>query len=127
MSRQLFTILFFGLCVGLILPKGGAMSGVDYKAQIKEKFKNIDLSDGVNKEEAIIIAQNHIIEENLDKIYDLRSAKITAENDPYWPSGKWYVSFNVISRDSLRRGIKWGTLNVDKKSGKVGDSGGGPS
>ena len=103
------------------------MSGVDYKAQIKEKFKNIDLSDGVDKEEAIIIAQNHIIEENLDKVYDLRSANIIAENDPYWPPGKWYVSFDVISRDWLKRGLKWGTLNVDKKSGKVGDSGGGPS
>lgn len=127
MSRQIFTILFFVLCVGLVLPKGGAMSGVDYKAQIKEKFKKIDLSDGVNKEEAVIIAQTHIITNSEDKIFDLKSAKVFGENDPYWPSTSWHISFNIISKDWRRRGLKWATINVNKNTGVITDGGAGPS
>ncbi|MBU1121610.1 MAG: hypothetical protein KKF54_02795 [Candidatus Omnitrophica bacterium] len=103
------------------------MSGIDYRLQIKEKFKNIDLSDGVNKEEAIIIAQNYIITSNKDKIFDLKSAKIFGENDPYWPSTSWHISFNIISRDWRRRGLKWGTFHVDKKTGVTKYGGEGPS
>ena len=74
---KLFFILFYlaiVLSVAPMLTRGEAMGRrPDYKEEIKEKFKKIDSSDGVSEEEAVIIAQNHIITNIKDKIFDLKS------------------------------------------------------
>ena len=42
----------------------------------KAKLKEVDVSDGVNKEEAIIIAQNHLLEHGLEKKCSLSRPRI---------------------------------------------------
>lgn len=98
----------------------------DYKTQIKEKYKKVDLSDGVGKEEAIIIAQYHMIEEGMDKSCNLGSAEIFSENDPYWDKNSWHVSFKTTVKERVKSGSKWVTVNIDKKTGKVEISGWSP-
>ena len=99
----------------------------DYKSQIKEKFKEIDLSDGVSKEEAIVIAQNALIENGGDKDCILSSAKIFAEDDPYWNKDWWHISFKTTLKFRSRTGLEWIIGNVNKKTGEITAGGGGPS
>ena len=113
-------IVIFGQSVG-----GTMGERQDYKTEIKSKFNQIDFSDGISKEEAIIIAQNYLIY-NVDNVYNLKSAEVIGENDPFWPKDSWHISFKVRSREWLSRGLKWGTFNVNKKTGKVTSGGGGP-
>jgi hypothetical protein len=107
---------------------GGAMGErTDYRTEIKEKFKKINLSDGVSKEEAIIIAQNYMLENNGEEDYIIPSAEIFAENDPYWSKESWHISFKTKLKFRLRTSLEWMVVNVDKKTGKVTSGGGGPS
>ena len=95
----------------------------DYKAVIKEKLKEVDIADGVSKEEAIILAQNYLLSENLDKI--LIVSKPHVKNYPF-KENFWHVSFPTTFELKLR-GLKWGSALVDKKIGKVEYIGEGPS
>jgi hypothetical protein len=99
----------------------------NYKEQIKEKYKKIDLSDGVSREEAIVIAQNYLIEKGIDKDYNLKSAHIFGENDPFWGKNSWHISFYIKLGERLRTGLKWCSFHVDKKTGFVSGGGCGPS
>lgn len=124
------SILFFivVLISSLLTSKGVAMGDMpDYKAQIKEKYKKIDLADGVSKEEAIIIAQNYLLETEWGKSCNLKSAEVFGENDPYWDKNSWHISFKLTFKERLKSGLKWTVLNVDKRTGKVTAGGEGPS
>lgn len=101
-------------------------AGSAYKAQIKEKFRGVNLADGVDEEEAVIIAQNDLIETGDDKNCVISSAKVFGQNDPYWSKDSWHVSFRTAFRERMRSGLKWVTVNVDKKTGKITSGGGGP-
>lgn len=95
----------------------------DFREVIKERLKEVDVSDGVSKDEAIIIAQNYM----MDKNCDLKSAKIFGEDDPYWPKDCWHVEFKATFIESFKSGLKWATVSVDKKTGEIRGSGAGPS
>lgn len=129
MNKGSSIIFFVFILVSSLFPLKGVAMGdkTDYKTQIKEKLKQVDISDGVSKEEAIIIAQNHMIDEGIEKTCDLRSAEVFAEDDPYWDKNTWHISFKTTFKERLRSGSKWITVNVDKKTGKVEISGWGPS
>jgi hypothetical protein len=103
--------------------KGIAMTErPDYKTEIKEKFKQIDLSDGVSKEEAIIIAQNYVItmiEEGNEYCRKLVILKAKLLGEHVTSEGKkWEVSFPI------RRGFnlfspKEFSIFVNQKTGRV--------
>lgn len=104
--------------------------GPDYKAVIQEKFKQLDLSDGVSKEEAIIIAQNYLIEQELDKKYVLRKPEVDERDF----GTEWVITFNATYWESIKQanifgltGIMkwWISVDIDKKTGKI-ESVGGP-
>ena len=105
---------------------GGAMeANQNYKEQIKEKYKNIDLSDGVSKKEAIIIAQNYLIGEELNNICDITTGEVIGDmyNNPEY----WHVSFSTTHKVKLEQGLKWVSVYVNKGTGEVKYGGEGPS
>ena len=73
--RKYISSMLITLCIIAFLSSiGAAMAQApDYKELIKGKYKNIDLSEGVSKEEAIIIAQNYLIGKGEDKIFYIKS------------------------------------------------------
>lgn len=105
---------------------GGAMEArPNYKERIKEKYKNIDLSDGVNKEEAIIIAQNYLIKEGLDKKCNIATTEVVG--DLYKNPEYWHVSVSTTHKVKWEQGLKWMSVYVNKKTGEVKGGGAGPS
>lgn len=98
---------------------------LDYRTQIKEKVKQIDFSNGVSKEDAIVIAQNYLIEEKLDEMCVISKAEVIG--DLYRNPEYWHVSFPTTLRVKLKQGLKWLSVYVHKTTGKVKYGGEGPS
>lgn len=101
----------------------------DYKVEIQEKYRQIDLSDDVSQEEAIIIAQNYMIEERLDKSYAI--ARPAVEELDF--GNKWEVIFKATYGESIKKAnifglmgvFKWWIcVHIDKKTGKITGVGG---
>lgn len=123
----LLLILFLMTTVSFVFEGEAMGERQDFKSMIKEKMKTVDFSDGVSKEEAIIIAQNHLLETEWGKSCDLKSVEVFGENDSYWDKNSWHISFKLILKERLKSGLEWTVLNVDKKTGKVTSGGEGPS
>ena len=118
------------LAWGWVVGMGGTMakSADDYRAQLK----HIDLSDGVSKEEAIIIAQNNLIDDGTDKEVSL--SRPSVKNSDFTLDGAghplppcWEVRFNATWKVRLESGLKWVRVLIDKKTGQIKSSGWGPS
>ncbi|MDP3722678.1 MAG: hypothetical protein Q8R91_04175 [Candidatus Omnitrophota bacterium] len=104
------------------------MSQENYRSRLKA----VDPSDGINKEEAIIIAQNHLIEGGADK--EVALSKPSVEDSRFTVDGAghplppcWEVHFNATWKVRLESGLKWVRVLVDKKTGQIKVSGWGPS
>lgn len=98
-----------------------------FASQVKENFKNINLSDGVSKEEAILIAQYDLIkEEDEGKGWGLNIKKPRIE-ESWLAKGCWSVIFNANLGVKLKSGLKWYAIDVDKKTGEIKVRGWGPS
>lgn len=128
-SKKLFIHTLIAIFLILYFIQEGIAMGekIDYNTQIKEKFRRIDFSDGISKEEAIIIAQNYLLGNEWGKNCNLRSAKIFAENDSFWDKASWHIGFDLIQETRLKTGLKWTIVNVEKKTGKATPGGEGPS
>lgn len=95
------------------------------KAEIKAKMKNIDKSDGISKAEAIVIAQNYLIDEDYsDKDVIIYKATVT---DSQLVTNCWRVIFNATRKTILENGLKWFAIDVDKNTGEIKSQGWGPS
>lgn len=128
MSIRILSILF-GIIILLMInfSQGVAMEGKhDYIAKIKEQFKNINFSDGVGKEDAIIIAQNYMINEGANFYKDFNILKPIVEEDSM-SSEDWIVGFPTRKEFRLKTGLQWNAMYINKKTGKVKYSGEGPS
>jgi len=117
-------------CCIFLLGMGGTMakSHDDYRA----KLHHIDRTDGISKEEAIIIAQNHLIEGGTDK--EVALSKPSVEDSRFTVDGAghplapcWEVRFNATWKVRLESGLKWVRVLVDKKTGQIKSSVWGPS
>lgn len=122
-SRSL-TLLLCGVC---LLGMGGTMT----PEQCKTRLKTIDLSDGISKEEAIIIAQNYSIDEGSEKFYILSRPSVKDSSFTVDGAGRplapcWEVRFPTMWRVRLKQGLLWGTVLIDKQTGHVKGSGAGP-
>ena len=97
----------------------------DYKIQIKEKLKEVDFSDGVSKEEAIIIAQNYLLEKKV-KLENMNFIKPkVGESDLI--KGCWAVVFAARFKFKMESGLQWFIIDVDKKTGEIKTWGWGPA
>lgn len=123
--KTLLFLFLFSFTIFVFSDKGGAMAErQDYVSQVKEKFKNINLSDGVSKEEAVIIAQNDMIDDGgADKVY-LTKPKVSESG---LLEDCWYVGFDVRSKVRFRNGLQWYSIHIDKKTGEIKSRGWGPS
>lgn len=116
----------------LIVNKGIIMGQKpDYKTEIKEKYKQLNLSDGVSKEEAIVIAQNYMIDEGLDKSYVILKPAVEDFEFNQW--NEWRIIFKATYGESIKQAnvfgllgiFKWWiSLNIHKKTGEIKSVGG---
>jgi hypothetical protein len=97
----------------------------NYKEQIKQKLVNINLSDGISEEEAIIIAQNYIIDKGIDKDCLLDKPKVT---DKGWsiPEGCWEISFEANANLRQKQDLEWFYMFIEKDKGTIKGSGWSP-
>jgi hypothetical protein len=102
---------------------GGALN---YKAEIKAKFKKIDISkNGVTKDAAVIIAQDFLIDNGFD-IKNIQIYKYTVE-DKTLDLKLWIISFDATNKTRKESGLDWYTVQVDKDTGEIKGHGWGPS
>ena len=114
--KSIIATIFLIIVFFVTNSKGMAMAKRPYDCY-REKLKEVNVSDGVGREEAIIIAQNYIvdkIEEGEDFYKKLGISKPKISEDNRFKE-KWIISFPV------RLGIfkTWGVLYVNKKTGEV--------
>ncbi len=109
---------------------GGMMakSSDYYRAQLQQ----VNLTDGVSKEEAVIIAQNNLIDDGTDKSCVLsqpsvKDSRFTVDGAGHPLAPCWEVRFDATWKTRLRSGLKWFRVLVDKKTGQIKSSGWGPS
>lgn len=110
-----------------LMGMGGTMKKTPdfYKAQLQR----IDLSDGVSEEEAVIIAQNYLVEQGY---FEKGSQKEIAIEKPKVSDSPlvqecWVVSFPTTWRVRLESGLTSLTIHIDKKTGKIRSEGWRPS
>lgn len=123
--KSIAGMIFLITAFFVINSKGMAMAENQY-SYYREKLKEVNISDGVSKEEAIIIAQNYVvdmIEKGEVFLKKLGLSKVEISADPYdiknFPDD-WVVLF------PMRYGLfkTWDVFYVNKMTGKV--VGGGP-
>ena len=126
-----FIRLLIGVFIMLLLPLKGSTMGDNPKKteQIKQEYAKLNLSDGVNKEEALIIAQYFIINDPsaVSSNVIISSAEVGESGLKNVIGDCWVVSFDSKFRVKLQSGLKWFTVHIDKVTGKVKTWGWGPS
>jgi len=102
------------------------MSPENYRSRLKA----VDPSDGVNKEEAIIIAQNHLLDvgENgcLLSRPSVRDSHFTVDGAGRPLAPCWEVKFPTTWGVRLKQGLFWVMVLVEKQTGYIKGSGAGP-
>lgn len=94
--------------------------GPDY---YRARLKQVDRSDGVSKEEAIVIAQNYLIDQGAFKDFMVSRPKV---RDSKVIDGCWAVSFPRTLREMLKHGPLWSVVEIEKRTGQIKASGGWP-
>lgn len=126
MKYQRIAGMIFLITVFLVTnSKGMAMAENPY-SYYRKKLKEVNVSDGVNKEEAIIIAQNYVvdkIQEGEDFYKKLGISKPEFSEDPKYVDRfpeEWVILF------PMRFGLlkTWDVIYVNKLTGEV--TAGGP-
>lgn len=124
-----FLIVVF---ITLLLPlDGSAMGGVNLKKieQIKRDYTKLDLTDGVSKQEALIIAQYFIANDSstLSSNVNLGSGKVMESGLKDVIGDCWAVAFDAKMKFRWQTGLKWFTIHIDKVTGKIKTTGWDPS
>ena len=111
-----------------MLPLNGlAMGNNPRKAKkIQTAYENLDLSDGVSKKEAIVIAKHFIINENEFAKNNARLNSAEVEESGLVENA-WAVGFDAKLKYRLKSGLKWFTVDIDKNTGEIKVVGWGPS
>ena len=125
MKHKIIAAVLFLISIFFIIDnKGMAMAGKPYD-YYREKLKEVSISDGVSKEEAIIIAQNYIIdkiEEGEDFYKKLGISKPEFSDDSKY---KNQLKENWVILFPMRYGFlkTWNVVYVNKHSGEVTEGG----
>ena len=97
----------------------------------RAKLTQVDLSDGVSQEEAVIMAQNNLIDDGTDKFCILsrpsvKESHFTVDGDGRPLAPCWEVTFPTTWGVRLRQGLFWGEVLIDKRTGQIKGRGAGP-
>jgi len=108
--KEKLIILSLVILLIFLKPKiGGAMAERPIQDEMQIK---VDLSDGVDKKEATIIAKNYLIHKGLDKNVIISRPRV---RDSWLNKGYWAVSF-----PSNTDGIPFPfVVDLDKRTGEV--------
>ena len=95
----------------------------------RAKLQQVNFSDGISKEEAIIIAQNYLIEQGY---FEKGSQKEIAIGKPKVSDSPlikecWVVGFPTTWQARLESGLTELVIHIDKKTGKIKSEGWRPS
>jgi hypothetical protein len=124
MERTFIIIIFSILFSGLFFFKEGDAMG-ERKPSHKKSLSEVNLSDGVDKEEAIILAQNYLVNTGRDDFLITSKPKVFEKHA--YGANYWRVTFPTTPKVQREQGLEWGALIVDKETGKVQYLGEGPS
>jgi hypothetical protein len=128
--QYLIFILIVTFMILLVPLKGSAMGDNPKKIeQIKQDYAKLNLTDGVNKEEALVIAQNFIINDSstLSSNVNIRSGEVGESGLKEVVGDCWAVGFDAIAKFRRQTGLKWFTVHIDKLTGEIKTTGWGPS
>ena len=116
-------VFFFLLCV---LINGGCVM-----AKSPRDINQIDCSDGISKEESIVIAKKYVLSKGMDFLDENRMKFIEDSSgfvaNPKLYDENWVISVSTTIGTRLRSGLEWGTVYVNKTTGEVRYGGEGPS
>jgi hypothetical protein len=119
------TVVILLILFTLLTPYQGVAMGKKPISYYKEKLTKVDFSDGINKEEAIIIAQNYLIDKGIDKDCVIDKPKVTEKQ--WWiPKGCWEVRFKASFEVKTKQGLEWFSVYVNKTTGKIKGKSWGP-
>lgn len=109
----LTTYIFLFVIITAMSLKGVAMGKiVDYESTIRNKAKEINLKDGVNKKEAILLAQKELLDSKYKDKYDIMKTSVNYDKD----SDTWGIEFK------LKKGCEdedyWGVL-IKRDTGEI--------
>ena len=127
MYNRKTSIILIGIILWSLISSvwGGAMGEkLDYKAEIKSRLKTINISDWVNREEAKILAQNYLIDNNLDNLLIISKPSIEFDRRR---KDSWLITFPTTREVRLKQGLSWGSVLINKRTGEVKYLGEGPS
>lgn len=127
--QYLIFILIVTFMILLVPLKGSAMGDNPKKIeQIKQDYAKLNLTDGVSKEEALIIAQNFVINDSYaSSSVVISSGKVMESGFKKTLGNCWAVSFNAQLKVKRQTGLKWFTLHIDKATGEIKVKDWGPS
>jgi len=84
---------------------------------VVSKISEVDISDGVNKLEAIFLAKSYLIESGNDQNCHLDRPSVRSnELDNH---SSWIVAFRTVLKKRLKEGFFWYDIYVDKNTGLI--------
>ncbi len=125
-----FNMFLIVLGMMLFLPLKGLAMGNNPKTieKIKEDYSKLNLTDGVSKQEALIIAKHFVINDpyNLSAVV-MSSGKVMESGYKDLKGNCWAVIFDAKLKVKWQTGLLWFEVHIDKVSGMIKVQGWGPS
>jgi len=101
----------------LLLITGCATPFAESIQKVSSNYETVMFDDGINIEEAKIIAQNELVRENLVKFYDLPNPRIVEDVSDLPDHEKyWFISFKEIKIANIRFIFM---VVINRQTGKV--------
>jgi hypothetical protein len=82
----------------------------------KEELKTVNKSDGISKKEAIIIARNYLIRNNISKRVNIHNPKVSNSR---LVNNSWCVIFDTTFVTKFQQGLVYYEIDIDKTSGEI--------
>lgn len=101
------------LCAFVLVALNSCAATADI-ADIRNQAKSVDLSNGVDRVEAIVVAQNEMIRKGFDKKWDISKPKIRFEDEDEWGI-KFYPKLSFSKTAPLLNFL----VAIKKKTGEI--------
>lgn len=115
MNKKIILITYVSLfmLMGITPAKGVAMESIaDYEQTIRDKAKKITFKDGINKEEAILLAQKALLDSKYKDKYKIKEPIVNFDK----AASTWGIEFKL--KDGCADEDYWGVL-IKKNTGEI--------
>lgn len=114
--KKYFTFLIIMVILNsVLLSNAEGATNMKGKAAYRERLEKIDISNGVGEKEAIVIAQNYLIDEKLDGNCIIFWPKV---KESFLYDSAWTISFPPSIKVIFNTPFSF-QVHIDKKTGKV--------